>query len=86
MWRRFSCLAILIAGTVAAGALAPAVCAEATTTIVCPASASFAEKLAAKEIRRYFYLRTGRLAEIAETLHGNDLVLIGTKDSPPVVT
>ena len=39
--------------------------ASAATVIVCPKTASFAEKLAAKEIRRYVYLRSGELLPIA---------------------
>jgi hypothetical protein len=35
--------------------------APAVAAVVCPKSASFAERLAAKEIRRCLYLRTGRL-------------------------
>ena len=39
--------------------------ASAATVIVCRKTATFAEKLAAKEIRRYVYLRCGELLPIA---------------------
>ena len=41
------------------------VAASASAVIVCPKTASFAEKLAAKEIRRYVYFRSGELLPIA---------------------
>jgi hypothetical protein len=41
--------------------------AQETVTIVRPAKATFAERLAAREIRRYLYLRTGELPRIVET-------------------
>jgi hypothetical protein len=41
--------------------------AAAAQAIVCPADAPAQVKLAAKEIRRYIYLRTGNLPLIAES-------------------
>jgi hypothetical protein len=82
MLRRFGWMAVLIGIAVTVFALSTTVQAATTTTIVCPTGASFAEKLAAKEIRRYFYLRTGRLAEIATAKRPGDLVVVTTKDSP----
>lgn len=82
MWRRFGFLAGLISGTVAVAGFVSWAHGSTTTTIVCPVSAPFALKLAAKEIRRYFYLRTGRLAEIASGKRTGDLVAVATKDSP----
>jgi hypothetical protein len=41
--------------------------AQETVTIVRAAKAGFAERLAAREIRRYLYLRTGELPRIVET-------------------
>lgn len=62
--------------------------AEATTpaTVVCAKDASFAEKLAAKEIRRYVYLRTGELLPIVDdvTAGQGSLIVVGTKDRPAV--
>src|SRR3990170_2954116 len=53
-------------------------------TIVCPSDASPAEKLAAKEIRRYLYLRTGKLVPIvpadAELPTAGGLIVVGCKD------
>ena len=39
----------------------------APVAIVCDQGVSFAEKLAAKEVRRYVYLRTGKLLPIVVT-------------------
>ncbi len=56
----------------------------ATVTIVCPSDASPAEKLAAKEIRRYLYLRTGKMLPIvrtdAELPSAGALIVVGRKD------
>jgi hypothetical protein len=46
----------------------PARCADIKAMIVVPAKASLKVHLAAKEVRRYFYLRTACLAEIHEGL------------------
>jgi hypothetical protein len=43
----------------------PSQAASVATVIVCPKTAAFAERLAAKEIRRYVYLRCGELLPIA---------------------
>ncbi len=52
--------------------------------IVCPSNASSAEKLAAKEIRRYLYLRTGELVPIIKTdtelPTTGGLIVVGRKD------
>ena len=48
-------------------------------------SASFQEKLSAKEVRKYIYLRTGKLLEIRDrnTLPPTgDIILVGTFDHP----
>ena len=47
-----------------AAALLMVVAAFPKTTIVSPENASPLEKLAAREVRRYFYLRTGELAPV----------------------
>lgn len=53
-------------------------------TITVSTTASFQEKLAAKEIRRYVYLRTGEMPEIksadALTFEGGFVVVIGSKE------
>src|ERR1017187_622905 len=53
-------------------------------TIVSPRDASWMEQLAAREVRRYVYLRTGRLLPIMPeqkgTLPGGDLILVARKD------
>ena len=57
-------------------------------TIVSPRDASWMEQLAAREVRRYVYLRTGRLlpmmTEPKGTLPGGDLILVARKDRPLV--
>ncbi len=54
--------------------------------IVSPAGATYAEALAAREVRRYVYLRTGRLLPIVEGAKaapgGSDLVIVAAKDRP----
>ena len=53
-------------------------------TVVRPAgAASFAERLAAREVRRYVYLRTGTLARITDTLpRGGDAIVLCVKGDP----
>ena len=53
--------------------------ARAATVIVCPKTAPLAEKLAAKEIRRYVYLRSGTLLLIAtEAAADADAIVLTT--------
>ena len=56
--------------------------------IVSPRDASWMEQLAAREVRRYVYLRTGRLlpmmTEPKGALPGGDLILVARKDRPLV--
>jgi len=58
--------------------------AAGTTVIVRAKTAEFAERLAAKEIRRYLYLRTGELLPIVisdnKLPQGFDLIVVGRKD------
>ncbi len=76
-------LAVMWVGAMSAPA--PARAAEGLTpaVVVCPTGkqGSFAERLAAQEIRRYYYLRTGRLVPVAEGLESAEqveaLTLIG---------
>lgn len=84
-------IAMLI-GTWAAAVVAaePAVAAgphAAVVAVVSPASNTLAERLAAKEIRRYVYLRTGTLLPIVDDLGKTPrggLILVGCKDRPGV--
>ncbi|MFO7934387.1 MAG: hypothetical protein R6U78_09925 [Bacteroidales bacterium] len=60
---------------------------DAQPTIVYPLNSTFAEILAAKEIRRYVYLRTNQLLKIVETsgLPGSgDIILVATDNHPMV--
>lgn len=56
----------------------------ATVNIVLPADASSQEKLAASEIRRYLYLRTGELVFISDKPGESDCILVGRKDREAV--
>jgi hypothetical protein len=48
--------------------------------------ASFAEKLAAREVRRYIYLRTGQLLPIRDCLDtGTDALFIVSNKTSPIV-
>lgn len=54
------------------------------TAIICWPNAAPAEKLAAKEIRRYIYLRTGKLLPIAEKPNpAGAAIIVTTKDRLP---
>ncbi|HUU29799.1 MAG TPA: hypothetical protein VM123_18510 [archaeon] len=55
-------------------------------SIVSPEGASFAESLAAREIRRYLFLRTGKLLPIVEELEGKHggWIVVGSKGRPLV--
>ncbi len=59
-------------------------------TIVSPSDATAAENLAAKEIRRYLYLRTGKLLPIIQSKNKlpskTSLIVVGQKDRPAVKT
>ena len=55
--------------------------------VVCDVAASSAEKLAAKEVRRYIYLRTGKLLPVVSPIAqapAGSLIVVGTKDQPTV--
>ena len=59
----------------------------APVAVVCDQEASAAEKLAAKEVRRYVYLRTGTLLPIVHQSPAADqggLIVLGTKDRAAV--
>jgi len=51
--------------------------------VVCAGDASFAERLAAGEIRRYVNLRTGRLLPVVDRLEtaGGGLIVVGSKSN-----
>jgi len=57
-------------------------------TIVSPSDATTAERLAAKEIRRYLYLRTGKLLPIVQSKNKlpskTSLIVVGQKGRPAV--
>jgi len=59
-------------------------------TIVSPSDATTAERLAAKEIRRYLYLRTGKLLPIVQSKNKlpskTSLIIVGQKDHPAIKT
>src|SRR5271166_3207919 len=56
--------------------------------VVCAGDASFAERLAAGEIRRYVYLRTGRLLPLVDRLEpaSGGLIVVGSKTKKLVQT
>jgi hypothetical protein len=58
----------------------------APAAVVRAKGAAFAEVLAAKEIRRYVYLRTGKLLPVIEEMQGGagGLIVVGCKDRPAV--
>ena len=60
---------------------------ELAITVVMPTGATLPEVLAAKEVRRYVYLRTGELLPLisAETLPEGDAVLVATQSASLVV-
>ena len=56
-------------------------------SIICSKDSPFAERLASKEVRRYIYLRTGRLSPLLDSLPAqNDatLIVVGEKNLPAV--
>ena len=54
-------------------------------TVVYPKEASFAERLAAREVRRYLYLRTGKLSPLVSSEElippSSNLILLGRQES-----
>jgi len=50
--------------------------------IVCPQKGLKLPRLAAAEIRRYVYIRTGRLLDIVDTPRDGDMLVVATKDGP----
>ncbi len=57
--------------------------AKPQAAVVCSPSASVQEKLAAREIRRYVYLRTGELLPIVQKAEG-DAIIVARQDRPIV--
>jgi alpha-glucuronidase len=59
-------------------------------TIISPSGPAPTQNLAAKEIRRYLYLRTGTLFTILQTNNRppvkNSLIIVGQKDSPVIMS
>ena len=83
MSRRLGFVCLLFICCVFSGSWARS--AESVSAIIREKDGSFAERLAAQEIRRYFYLTTGKLLSIdEETDHENpgDLIFVATKDWP----
>lgn len=82
--RRFLVLqSILIASTLLSTSHLNAI------TISCPSNASTTEKQAAKEVRRYIFLRTGtapeiRMADKYADLPSGDVIVVGANDRPIV--
>jgi hypothetical protein len=65
--------------------LAPMAAQAEQTVIVSPYDASPLERLAAREVRRYVYLRTGRLLPIVSEPGASsraDLILVARKNRP----
>lgn len=59
--------------------------AEPPPAVVHAEDASFVERLAAKEVRRYVYLRTGKLLPITTDIKaGGGAIVVGAKDRPVV--
>jgi hypothetical protein len=73
-------VALLVAAPAVAGSPAPRLEPRA---IVSPAGATALEALAAREVRRYVYVRTGRLLPIEGEAHGPAIV-VGRSDRAPV--
>jgi len=83
MWRQAGLIFVALMA-VTAGAVRAESDVAPTAIVRCP-QASFPETLAAKEIRRYVYLRTGKLLPIVETLKADGAVIVvGGKSSAPV--
>jgi hypothetical protein len=50
--------------------------------VVCASNSSGQVSLAAREIRRYFYVRTGELLPLVEQTAGGDCILVAEKNAP----
>jgi len=83
MMRVFVGVTILsVLGAFAPGAF-PQARAETQALIVCPKGASYLEELAAREIRRYVYVRTGELVPVAREMPGDrPAIIVARKDRP----
>jgi hypothetical protein len=83
MFRRFGLFFLLVDCLLFWGSWGKS--AEPVLAIIRAKDSSFAERLAAQEIRRYFYLTTGKLLTIdEETDHENpgNIIFVATKDWP----
>jgi len=61
-------------------------CAKPQATVIYPSSANEQESFAAREIRRYVYLRTGELLPLAKSdalPDDGDAIVVANKDRPP---
>ena len=85
------CRAVLITCVLWMGAMAvnPAGAQQmiVPSAVVCARNATFAEYLAAKEIHRYVYVRTGQLLPILDTLEANRdaAIVVGVKSQPTIL-
>lgn len=66
MFRRVSLLVVVL--MLAAAGFARAEAPIVPVAVVCPEHGTFAERLAAREVRRYIYVRTGKLLPIVDKL------------------
>jgi hypothetical protein len=83
MFRRIGWLVAALAWTMARGSQGePA--AAVLSAIVCPPGAAYQERLAAKEVRRYVYLRTGTLLPLAGEPGAGGSFIVGSKNQPLV--
>jgi len=77
-----SCFLLVMSAWWAASAIAAA----APATIVRPAGATIREKLAAREVRRYVYCRTGQVLLIADKMLADGEAIVVARKDRPVVT
>ncbi len=79
---------VLLAAALSVGFALPARAAEkiVPTAVIIAPDASYAEALAAKEIRRYVYVRTGQLLPIVNDLaaQAGPVIVVGAKSRPVV--
>ncbi|NQU24318.1 MAG: hypothetical protein HQ567_23800 [Candidatus Nealsonbacteria bacterium] len=79
---RYGYVAVLVISALVGGTTATC-CAKPQAAVVCPAEPTAQESLAAREIRRYVYLRTGELLPIVQKAEG-DAIIVARQDRPIV--
>ena len=80
-------LIIILAGGLVVSASSATDAPAGATQITIDAKASYLEKLARQEVRRYVYLRSGLmlpLAEAGQSLAQGEWIVIGQKDRPTI--